>query len=268
MFALRANESADPQPDGSQPSTNPQNIGAGFRQQTPTGTRHVDNFDDRVTYEASIYSDVPQAVSIGLGADVPSTGVQVAQGSFLARPFTQNPNPTYLAMDKPRSDVDAATVNVGNGGSFSEEDWRPFAGLPLSGTSDQEWAATTGDAIGAGLHEPQPYAVEPGVRILSERAIGIPDRFSQHPTQVQAWRPWDVELGAWPWTGDKSAQRSPVAAQPFTDGEAIHNPLPSPTGAGGPVGMTNELETKPLTFRTAPQYWDVGTDGAYVDSGV
>jgi len=272
MFALRAAQdqtSSQYDPSGSVPSTDPTTVGAGFLQQTLLGTRHVDNFDDRVTYEASIYSDVPQAVSIGLGNNLSADGQQIAYAhTELAVPFMQSPNPTHFANTPPRTDVDAFEQNIGNGGSFSEEQWRPYAGLPLSGTSDEQWAATTGDQMGSSVPAPTPFLMEPGVRHVMERSLEIPDRESRHPSLVQAWRPWDTLMGSWPFTGEKSAQRSPIASQPFNDGDAIANALPSPTGAGGWVGMTNELEVKPLTFRTAPSPWDTENNGSYVDSGV
>lgn len=275
MFALRANDPTEQQPLGSQPSKDPTTVGAGFVQQTLMGVRHVDPFDDRVSYIASDYTpDVPQAVSVGLGNNLDSSGYQATHSTFLAAAPEQSPNPTNPNGNIPvRMQIDAAEQNVGRGGSYSEEDWRPQAGLPLSGTNDVEWVNQTGDGIGNDLHKDWPYLQTPGVQRVSERAMGMAnegpgDRFSNHPTQTQMLRPWDTLMGSWPWTGEKSAQRPPIASQPFNDGDAINNALPSPTGAGGYVGMTNELEIHPLTFRTAPSPWDTANDGSYVDSGV
>lgn len=273
MFALIATDTTEAQPLGSKPSKDPTTIGAGAVQQTLMGVRHVDPFDDRVSYIASDYTpDVPQAVSIGLGNNLDSSGYQATHTTFLAAAPEQNPNPTHSGNTPPRTQVDAAEQNVGNGGSFSETDWRPQAGLPVPGTNDQEYASASGTT------GPQPladmaYLQTPGVQRVSERAMGMAnegpgDRFSRTPSTVLSLRPWDTAMGSWPWTGDKSAQRPPIASTPFNDGDSIGNALPSPTGAGGYVGMTNELEVKPLTFRTAPSPWDTGNDGTYVDSGV
>lgn len=232
------------------------------------GTRHVDNFDDRVTYEASIYTNEPQALSRKQPNNVDADGVQVAQGSRLARRFMQSLNPTRNANVPVRSQVDAALVNVGNGGSFDETQVRPWAGFPLSGTSDVEQANKTNDVIGDTINTEWPYLVKPGERTISEQALDIPDRMSEHPTQSQEVRPWDVVMGAWPWTGEKAAQQRPVSAQPLNFDRPIPNAIPSPTGAGRASYMVNDLDVKPLTFRTAPAPWDTGTDGTYVDSGV
>lgn len=248
------------------PATQGIYTGAAFQNQAPVGTRQVDTFDDRVTYEANIETTVPQAVSIGLGNDMDAAGTS-ADGTSLSRRFLQALNPTRKANLPPRSDIDAVIVNVGNGGSFDETQYRPWAGLPLSGTSDQQWAADTNDMIGDTINTPFDYLQRPGERRIMERTLAIPDRLSEHPTQSQAIRPWDVLLGAWPWSGNKAAQQRPVSAQPLNFDTPIHDGIPSPTGAGGESYMVNSLGAMPLTFRTAPSPWDTGTDGTFVDSG-
>lgn len=269
-----ADSSADTLPpvSGTRPSVNPQNIGAGFIQQTVMGTRMVDTFDDRVTYEAQIDSTVPQAPSRRIGADVPGVGATIARGTLFTQPFEQNPSVTQSEGNHPaRSQVDAATQNVGNGGSYSEEQWRPWAGLPVSYQSDAEYAAHTDDMMQNGpsrMVQPTHLDGPIGVLFLTERTIGVPSRVPYMPSSQPTIRPWDTFMGAFPWTGRKSAQRSPVAGQPFNTDDSIHNDMPSPTGAGGPVTMDNVVHVRPMTFRTAPSPWDTGTDGTYVDSGV
>ena len=251
-------------PDGSSPSMDPTTIGAGTTPQTPTGVRHTDNFDDRVSYEASYYTDVPQAQTILLGNDLDASGTQSL--SLWGR-VIQALNPTRSANLAPRSQVDSVIQNVGHGGSFSEETWRPYAGLPISGTSDAQWTHDTGIYVTQDVDKEWQLLVDQNMMQLPERARGHPMRLSGHPSTGQPNRPWDVEMGAWPWTGEHSAQRPPVAGQPFNDLDPINHALPAPTGAGGPVYMVNNLAPSFLTFRTAPSPWDVQTDGTFVDSG-
>lgn len=262
-----------PQVDGNQPSTNPKNIGAAFLQQTLLGTRKVDNFDDRVTYEANIQTDVPQAVSRGLGNDMDAAGTS-ADGTWLSKAFQQSMNVVRRGNVKPRSDIDSTIVDNGSywDDYYDGTEGRPFAGLPVAGTNDQTYFAETMDGMGNTVDKDVPYVLTPGVFLMSERTIGNAlqgpgARYSQTPSTTQIARPWDVELGAWPWMGDKSAQRSPVASQPLNMAHALTDGIPSPTGAGGPVYMDNDLAVRPLTFRTAPEPWDTGTDGYYVDGG-
>lgn len=253
----------------SKPSIIPGSIGAAFIPQTALGVRHVDNADDRVTYEASIVSTVPQAVSRKLGGNSIGDGYQATHRTFLAPGFIVSENPTRAANVPTRSDTDSDIVNVGNGGSFDETQFRPWAGFPLSGTSDEEYAQRTNDVNGY-LANTLPYPrwhSTPGERRVMEAAMDYPSTMASHPSQVQQARPWDTELGRWPWTGDKNALARPLTSQPLNFTSPIANALPSPTGAGGPAYMRNDLSVKPMTFRTAPAPWDQGTDGTYVDGG-
>jgi hypothetical protein len=258
----------EPHVSGSTASTKPWEVGAGFIQQTVMGTRKVDNFDDRVTYESNIQTDVPQAVSRGLGNDMDAAGTS-ADGTWLSKVFKQAFNPVRRGNVAPRSDIDSAIVDNGQYWAryFDGNQDRSFAGLPVSGTSDEQYFRETNDGMGNTVNKDISLLRIPGQQLLSERAMGIPDRLQQTPSTTQIPRPWDIEMGAWPWMGDKSAQRSPVAAQPLNMDHGIRGGIPSPTGAGGPVGMVNDLATKPLTFRTAPEPWDTTGDGYYVDGG-
>lgn len=249
----------------SAPSTNRKMIGAGFNPQTALGVRHVDNFDDRVTYEASIVSDVPQAVNRKFRGNVLSDGVRATHFPGL-RP---NPNPTRGAnVAAPDGHTDTNIVNVGNGGSFDETQYRPWAGFPLQGTSDEEYAQRTNDVVGTPVgHLPFAYLQPVGSRLVMEAALDEPSRLSVQPTQPQIARPWDTRLGRWPWTGNKNALARPLTSQPLNFKEPIANALPSPGGSGRAF-MRNDLAVKPLTFRVAPAPWDQGTDGDFVDSGV
>lgn len=252
------------------PSKSRINIGAGFDPQTALGVRHVDNFDDRVTYEASIVSDVPQAVNIKQRGNVIADGYQATHPTNLSPGFLRNMNPTRQAnIPAPDGHTDTNIVNVGNGGSVDETMVRPWAGFPLQGTSDAEYANRTNDVVGTPPPHLQYGFLQPnGVRRVMEAALDTADRGSVQPTQPQIARPWDTKLGRWPWTGDKTALARPLTSQPLNFDRPISNALPSPTGAGGPAYMRNDLSVKPLTFRVAPAPWDQGAEGDFVDSGV
>ena len=193
-------------PDGSTPSTDPTTIGAGTTPQTPTGVRHTDNFDDRVSYEASYYTDVPQAQTILLGNDLDASGTQSL--SLWGR-VVQALNPTRSANLPPNSQVDAVIQNVGHGGSFSEETWRPYAGLPISGTSDVQRMLDTGIYTTQDVNKEWALLVDQMGMQLPERVRGHPMRESGHPSTGQPNRPWDVEMGAWPWTEHGLAETAP-----------------------------------------------------------
>lgn len=269
MTTWRAGEYTDPTVAlNSAPSTDPRTIGTAFVNQTPMGTRVVDNFDDRVTYEASIYTDVPQALSRAIPAALESDGVQATQATWLSPAFRYNVNPTRDANEPATpGDVDSVIVNVGNGGSFDETMYRPWAGLPLSGTSDASEAARTMDIIGHDTNVEIDNIVRVGEHYIAEPPLDFPSRFSGHPSTGQVERPWDIEMGSWPWTGDKVAMQRPLTTQPLNFPLPIPNAIPSPTGAGSATYMVNDLDTKPLTFRVAPSPWDTDAGGQYVDSG-
>lgn len=247
------------------PSTVAGARGRAFLPQTPLGVRHVDNADDRVTYEASIVSDVPQAVTRLFRGNVISDGVQAAQRPGLL----QNPNPTRSANVPTDGDPGNFLMNDGRGNSVAETDVRPWAGFPLQGTSDVEYAQRTNDVNGY-LANTLPYPrwhSTPGERRVMEAAMDYPSTMATHPSQVQQARPWDVKLGRWPWTGDKNAMARPLTSQPLNFDQPIPNALPSASGAGGVAYMRNDLSVKPLTFRVAPAPWDQGTGGDFVDGG-
>lgn len=244
-------------------------IGAGFNPQTALGVRHVDNFDDRVTYEASIVADVPQAVNRKQRGNMIGDGFQATHPTNLSPGFLRNRNPTRDAnVPAPDGHTDTNIVNVGNGGSFDETMVRPWAGFPLQGTSDEQYANDTNDVTGPAVgHLPFAYLQPVGQRLVMEAAIDEPSRLSVQPTQPQIARPWDTKLGRWPWTGDKNALARPLTSQPLNFKTPIPNGLPSPGGSARRAYMTNDLAVKPLTFRVTPAPWDQGQDGDFVDSG-
>lgn len=247
---------------GTFPSKKGINTGAGAVQQTLMGTRQVDTFDDRVTYEANIQTTTPQAPSRRIGQDLPGVYRLL---------FRQQVDPVDGGNKPSRTPVDGVLPSRAAQEYLDEPTYRPWAGLPLSYRSDEEALAHTNDAYPILTDDPQPFDQKwpiDGRYYLTERAPGIPDRFARMPSSQPAVRAWDTVLGSWPWTGEKSAQRPPVASQPFNDQQGLRHDVPSPTGAGGPVTMNNDVSPRPLTFRTAPSPWDVGTDGTYVDSGV
>lgn len=247
---FRVLESAQPVDDtagtSELPAHLPQYVGTAFAQQTPMGVRHVDDKDDRVTFEASIYSDSPQAFSIGLGSDMDGVGRSSVYGGLSFH-----------------------GVSYGELADTGPNDGRPRIGFPLSHESDEAYASRTGDMAGATVNDEHPLLLTAGEYLVPEKPIQLPYRLSRHPAEIQHEMPWDITMGSFPWTGEKVALQRPYATSPMTFDTPLLNALPSPTGTSGSdisIGAYN-LEPRPLTFRITPDPWDTDNNGQFVDAG-
>ena len=227
------------------PSGDSKYVGSAFLQQTPTGALNIGNADDRASYLASDYNNSSQVMPLGLGQDTDGVGLQSVYGG---------------------------TVFSGLTYGDRQDNWytteRPNAGFPLSNESDTEYANRTNDMAGDTVSEEVQYLATVGQHNISERALNMPQRFSAHPAEVQAVRPWDIVLGSWPWTGEKASMQRPSAATPQTFNTALPDPMPTGGGTSNAdlVGQYNVLP-RPLTFRLPPEPWDIANDGSFVDSG-
>lgn len=248
-------------------------IGAAFRHQTITGVMRTDPANDRVDFVAGEDGRPVEQITHGLGADVPSTGVEAADfgtgvtGTTFPRlygeePFPHNPDPGLVDMYQGT----AAVVP-------SQKSWydtlRPYAGFPLPGTNDNEYALLTDET------EPIVRAEYPGVTLtyidrtlqLPDRRVkDIPDKAPRQPASPNDERPWDIIMGAWPWTGDKAAMQQPVASMPRFYAEGIPGGIPSPGGTQPTVPNTVDLTPYPLTWRLSASPFDTGQAG-YMDAG-
>ncbi len=229
------------------PSTNPADIGAAFQPQSRQGSYGVDFTDDRVDYLSGDADVNPQMVSAGqLGNPNDSEGKAAMYGGSIF-----------------------GGLQYGN----REDEWydtlRPQAGFPLPLASDTEEANRTSVYASDIVNEPSEpngaYSTD-GHRI-TERSFNEPSRVSAMPAEIQPSRPWDIVMGAFPWTGTKVTMQSPTAASPQTFASPLLDAIPSPTGMGTADTPSYYLNPNPLTFRTPPEPWDTGSDGFYVDSG-
>ena len=149
---------------------------------------------------------------------------------------------------------------------------RDAAGYPLAAVPDQVWANATNDVMGDSANTEIGLLFPPGDRRVMERSLDIPHRESMMPASIQVPRPWDVELGTWPWAGDKAVLGQPVTAAPLFFQYPIEDGLPSPSGAArAMIPNTPSLDPNPLTWRVPPSPWDtggdVGYDSTFIDSG-
>lgn len=249
-------------------------IGASFQHQTPNGVFLTDAGDDRVDYVAGEDGYPIEQVSYRLGQDLPSDGVAAASfgpGDTGSNPRVYGENPSNVPDPTFNDTISgtAFTSATGNGiGWYST--LRPYAGLPVPGCNDQEEADKTGETEPVVRGE---YyyggALSPiGERILPDRrAMDIPDKAARNPASPNDERPWDITMGAWPWTGQKAAMQQPVASMPRFYPEPLADGIPSPTGAAfAMVPNTVDLAPHPLTWRLTPTPYDTGQAG-YVDAG-
>lgn len=238
--------------------------GAAFEQQTMTGPTFNDPGDDRVTFIGDAYDPTVQLQrSLSLPADQ----------AFGNRPddFTEANNPNMKANVPNVAVMGATIVQSTNDGQWYDT-LRPAAGYQLPVMNDRTYALITDDQMGEPFGQHDPYFVEPGVRVVAEKPLDIPNRLSAEPsTEQHPYTGFGSALGQWEWSGMKAAQERPVADSGpwFTD--ALTDKVPTPTGAGGPmVGDGYEVYASPMTFRAPPVPWDQGTNqenGYYVDSG-
>lgn len=229
----------------SRPATNDRYIGSAFEQQTVYGTRMVDPNDDRVTFEAGIHSESPQAFSHTLPADNDGVGTSSVYGGLTFSGVSYGP---------------VADTGPDNG--------RPRVSFPLSHESDIAYANRTNDMAGGTIMDEMDLLVRPFEFTVPEKSIQQPYRFSMQPAEIQMPRPWDTIAGAWPWTGEKVALQRPAAASPFVFLQPLENAIPSPTGTNNADGQGHMNVTPyPMTFRLPPEPWDTRDDGTYVDSG-
>ena len=152
------------------------------------------------------------------------------------------------------------------------DDWydtlRPYAGFPLPIEADIDAANKTNDYSLTSTVEDFGYLANGDTRIVAEKLKQVATRPSRFPSTSQPTRPWDVLLGAWPWTGDKLSLQRPLASTPTQFDSDLVDALPTPTGTNF-VEMPNtpNFAPYPVTFRAPPQPWDTGTTGQYVDGG-
>lgn len=266
---------ADPMgTDPDYPTDNPIFLGSAFQQQNTEGVTFNDPGDDRVTFIGDAYDpDVEYHRSHSLPADLFSTGDSVDGGVVFPVGVVQNPNPNRNA-NVPANPYDP-------GGTFLQSepnpDWydtlRPNAGFPLPVQNDEQYSFETGDEMGSRFGIQTDFLVEPGTRLVPERALDIPWRESMHPATIQApYTDWDTALGATEWTGQKAAMQRPIADPGPWFNEPLYDQVPSPTGAG--AAMTSpysyDYYPQPMTFRAPPSPWDQGENelnGYYVDGG-
>ena len=253
------------------PATNDIYVGSGFQPQSPVGVRLTDPHDDRVDYMAGEDGAPISTLQYSLPADVNGVGQDAVYGGLTFRGITYGANPVSdgnnVAVFHAASDSAAPMIQA-NVPGFWYDTLRKAAGFPLPAVADKVYGNATNDVIGDNVNDVRPLEVPVGERIVMEKAIGIPMRYSGHPVTNQVERPWDVLMGAWPWSGDKAASSQPVTAAPLFFGDPIKDGLPSPTGAAGSmVPNTPSLDPQPLTWRVQPSPWDDGTGDSYIDAG-
>lgn len=229
------------------PAVQNEYIGAAFENQTGIGSYHTDAIDDRVNFLADSDTGQIYSVSFSLGQDTDDTGfVQVYGGTSLFEGHTLG--------DK-------------------QDNWystlRPEAGFPLPAVADIVYANATGDMAGDTVNDIDDELLSSGVRYIDEKPLQLVYRRSEFPAEIQHERPWDITMGAWPWTGDKIALQRPAAAVPMQFYTPVEDAIPSPTGTNvADFQSTTNMEPTPVTYRFVPSPWDTSNDGNYVDSGV
>jgi hypothetical protein len=235
----------------------------------------TDPTNDRVDYVAGTDAYPLEQVSYRLGADVPSDAQQAtdfgsgATGSSFPRAYGENPSPEPDPSYTDTVSGTAFTVNTSSGW-YSEEQFRPYAGFPLVAMPDEEYAVITNETEPVVRREYPDTLATVGVRALPDRrSLDIPDKASRNPASINDERPWDVIMGAWPWTGQKMAMQQPVASLPRFYPQPLSDPIPALTGAGAPYGMvpnTVDLTPSPMTWRLTPTPYDTEQAG-YIDAG-
>lgn len=233
----------------SSPATDDIYIGTAFNQQSNMGVDNTTLVDDRLTYMAGIRSDTANPVATGLGGSPEDDGYQAVYGG------------TSLFTG----------VTYGEEQDIWYDTLRPTAGYPLIAVPDMVYANATNDVVGDTVNEEIDPLLPLDFRLIMEKSKDYPSRLSGHPAELQAERPWDIVMGAWPWTGEKAALQRPVATTPLTFDTGIVDSSPvSSTGtrnADQQSGMSN-VDPYPVTYRFTPIPWDTGDSGYYVDSGV
>jgi hypothetical protein len=272
MYA--ATDYADPMGiDPDYPTSDPRFTGSAFLQQKTEGVTFADPGDDRVTYIGDAYDpSVQRHRSLLLEADLFSTGDSV-DGGVVFGPVVQQPNVTRSAnVPNTPAVLGGNVIQSTNQGEWYDT-LRPHAGWALPVGNDQQYAFETGDSMGERFGETEPFEVEPGVRIVAERALDIPWRESMHPATPQAvYEDWDLALGSVEWSGQKASQGRPVADPGPWFNEPLYDSIANAGGAGG--AMTNpeayNYYPQPMTFRAPPSPWDQGENelnGYYVNGG-
>ena len=263
------------QVDFSPPAQSDRYLGSAFRHQTTTGVIRTDPVNDRVDFVAGDDTHPLEQVSYRLGADVPSDAQQAAglgldsTGSgfgFIAYAEDPSPGPEPSYTDT----ISGTAAQVPNQGGWYAT-LRPYAGTPYPGTSDEEYALVAGETEPVVRGEyPSTLTYIDATRDLPDRRVkDIPDKASRNPASPNDERPWDITMGAWPWTGQKAAMQQPVTSMPrfYPDPLPKDVGIPSPTGAaGGMWPNTVDLTPYPLTWRLTPSPYDTAQAG-YIDSG-
>jgi hypothetical protein len=265
----------------SNPATAAKYIGADITHQTATdyfGT------NDRVAMDANINADYQNPRVDGLGNDFPGNPrVRWGIGGFMGGLRTPGNGAATKDATQQLDETPAGVQPWEIGGPMGpgviqegdeQNQWydtlRPQAGYPLALQSDVDEANSTG------VHSPNlsvtsdGYLNTPGYGrlLIPEKPVQVADRESRHPAEITSTRPWDVLMGAWPFTGLKTAMQRPVAATPLTFDSPLVNALPSPTGTqGADIPNTPNYNPYALTFRAPPEPWDTANNGQYVDSG-
>lgn len=249
-------------------------LGSAFRHQTMTGVYRTDPFNDRVDYIAGEDTYPVEQVSYRLGADVPSDAQQAAglgldsTGSgFGTIAYSDDPSPGPAPTKQETETGTAAQVPNQNGWYTT---LRPYAGTPYPGTNDEEYAIVTGETEPVVRGEfPSTLTYIDATRDLPDRRVkDIPDKASRAPASPNDERPWDIIMGAYPWTGQKGAMQQPVVSMPRFYPDPLPDGIPSPTGAQfGMWPNTVDLTPNPMTWRLTPTPYDTGQAG-YIDSGV
>ena len=260
--------------DYSPPSTNNRDIGAAFIHQSTTGVLQTDPGDERVDYIAGIDNYPVEQVSYRLGQDLPSDGVAAANfgpGDTGSNPrvYAENPSPEPDPSYTDTISGTAFTVNTSSGW-YSEEQFRPSAGFPLIAVPDQTYAdvfSETAPVVRQEYPDETLTYIDTTRQLPDRRVKDIPDKAPRHPASPNDERPWDITMGAWPWTGQKATMQQPVASMPRFYPDPLPDGIPSPTGAAfAMVPNTIDLSPHPLTWRLMPTPYDTGQAG-YIDAG-
>lgn len=255
-----------------EPATESQYVGAAFDPNTGIPSVGVDSRDDFLagTPGTAVYSERP---GVPNALDMQSDAVPATQkvGGWVGVPEGQPALATDPAMGySPMPSVSGVWY----------DSLRPNAGYPLpvpvdSGAASQFKPGNDTAALAAN----EDFGIDDYVRFtqpnlnpsngrITERTFDIPVPWKAEPSfpaQIQKPRPWDRLMGAWPWTGTKTAVSQPVTSLPNFYTSDLPDGIPSPSGAArASVPNTPSLAPSPMTFRVIPEQWDQD----YVYSGV
>ena len=261
--------------DFQSPTDDNRYLGSAFRHQTPQGVMRTDPFDDRVDYMAGEEGHPVEQVTHRLGQDLPSdavTAVGDLDTTGFAGPLTYPENPSPSPDPTYGEEISGTAAKAP-----TQSGWyttlRPYAGTPYPGTNDEEYALVTGETEPVVRGEyPSTLTYTDGTRDFPDRRVkDIPDKASRNPASPNDERPWDIIMGAWPWTGQKVAMQQPVVSLPRFYPEPVNEEMRTPalTGAGQPYGMwpnTIDLTPSPLTWRLSPSPYDTAQAG-FIDAG-